>query len=243
MHEERLRFMNPSDEKVIAVLHQPAKPTHRAVIVCHGFSGNKDKCYLKDICNALGSAGIAAARIDFSGNGESEGKFEDMTYQKLTGDLRSLIDLLEQKGYTSIGLLGHSMGGSTALLAGAADRRVKAIVNIAGPSDPSLERHKRFVSDYFEKVYGSRESSAKFLKSLEGVDVLGAVRSLNAPLLTIHGDDDQIVPIEEGEAINEAANEPKKMVVLMGKGHRLSEDGELAAECAALSVEWMEKYI
>ena len=39
------------------------------------------------------------------------------------------------------------------------------------------------------------------------------------PLLVIHGDRDEIVPLAHGRALFEAAPEPKRMEVLDGVGH------------------------
>jgi len=242
MHEERLEFLNRQNEKIIAVLHNPSSTSRKAVIVCHGFGGDKDKCWIKDMCNSLASDGIAGIRIDFSGNGESGGKFEDMTYGKLADELKTLIDLLLKKGYASFGLVGHSMGGAIVIIAGAADKRVKAVVNIAGVAYPALEEHVVFVRKHFETSFEKPKPSDRFISELQKVDVIGAAKGLHAPLLTLHGDADTVVPLNEGEAINEAANEPKKMVILFGCGHRLTQDPELASECIELSKEWMMKY-
>ncbi|MEK6961596.1 MAG: alpha/beta hydrolase [Nanoarchaeota archaeon] len=243
MHEERLEFLNGQKETIIAVLHSPSSPCGKAVIVCHGLGGDKDKCWIKDMCNSLASDGIAGVRIDFSGNGESGGRFEDMTYGKLASELKSLIDLLTKKGYNSLGLVGHSMGGAIVIIAGVADNRVKAVVNISGVAYPALEEHVVFVRKHFETAFEKPKPSDRFIAELQNVDVLEAAKNLHAPLLTIHGDADQVVPLNEGEAINEAANEPKKMVILFGCGHRLSQDQEMACECIELSKEWMQKHL
>ncbi len=56
---------------------------------------------------------------------------------------------------------------------------------------------------------------------------LGIIGRLRAPLLVLHGDRDDIVPVEEGQALHEAAPEPKRLHVLAGKGHNdlLGRDG------------------
>ena len=65
---------------------------------------------------------------------------------------------------------------------------------------------------------------------------LRLVDTLRAPLLVLHGEDDMIVPVEQGRALFDAAPEPKRLRVLGGVGHNdiLSSAGrELAAEIAA----------
>lgn len=45
------------------------------------------------------------------------------------------------------------------------------------------------------------------------------IKGVNVPLLVLHGDLDQTVPISQGRKLFEAANEPKTFRVLRGAGH------------------------
>ena len=45
------------------------------------------------------------------------------------------------------------------------------------------------------------------------------IAKVKVPLLVIHGDQDGIVPLSEGDALFAAANEPKEMVVIPGGSH------------------------
>jgi fermentation-respiration switch protein FrsA (DUF1100 family) len=48
---------------------------------------------------------------------------------------------------------------------------------------------------------------------------LRRVRDLSAPLLVIHGDRDEIVPLAHAEALFEAASDPKRLQIIEGVGH------------------------
>jgi len=50
-------------------------------------------------------------------------------------------------------------------------------------------------------------------------DTMRIIGSLSAPLLVIHGEADQVIPIDMGRAVFEAAKEPKEMVVVPLAGH------------------------
>ena len=54
-------------------------------------------------------------RFDFSGNGESEGTFEDSTYHKEVEDLKEVMQYFKNKGVKEFCLVGHSMGGAVAI--------------------------------------------------------------------------------------------------------------------------------
>ena len=45
------------------------------------------------------------------------------------------------------------------------------------------------------------------------------IRQLNAPLLVLHGDEDDLVPISQGRKLYEAANQPKRFQTLDGAAH------------------------
>ena len=50
-------------------------------------------------------------------------------------------------------------------------------------------------------------------------DSLSRIRSIKAPILFIHGDADDIVPIELGRRLYREASEPKKFYAIPGAGH------------------------
>ena len=50
-------------------------------------------------------------------------------------------------------------------------------------------------------------------------DSMSRIRQLNTPLLVLHGDRDETVPIYQGRKLYEAANEPKRFHTLEGAAH------------------------
>jgi uncharacterized protein len=65
---------------------------------------------------------------------------------------------------------------------------------------------------------------------------LALVPGLAAPLLVLHGDRDDIVPLIHGQALAEAAPPPKRMHVFAGTGHNdilATAGGEWAGVIAA----------
>ena len=63
----------------------------------------------------LDPLGIATLRLDFSGNGESDGEFLDFTFDTLMNDARLMVEFaLGYEGVKKVDLLGFSMGGAVA---------------------------------------------------------------------------------------------------------------------------------
>lgn len=82
------------------------------------------------IADALARNGIASLRYDDRGFGESTGDAVNCTTEDLMKDAMAGIDLLRQK-FIKVGVLGHSEGGTIALMLGA-DKKVDFIVSLAG---------------------------------------------------------------------------------------------------------------
>ncbi len=51
------------------------------------------------------------------------------------------------------------------------------------------------------------------------LDSLAKIPAVEAPLLIIHGDQDTLIPIEQGRRLYDAAGEPKQFYVVRGAGH------------------------
>lgn len=90
------------------------------VILCHGFTGNRNGGLEESIARGLEALGIASIRFDFNGHGESEGDFQQMTIPNEIEDARHVYDWVRRDGrFGKIGIEGHSQGGVvTAMLAG-----------------------------------------------------------------------------------------------------------------------------
>ena len=82
------------------------------------------------IADALARNGIATLRYDDRGFGESSGDVVNCTTEDLKNDALAGIDFLRRR-FKKVGALGHSEGGTIALMLGA-DKKVDFIVSLAG---------------------------------------------------------------------------------------------------------------
>jgi alpha-beta hydrolase superfamily lysophospholipase len=70
------------------------------------------------IARELANAGIACARFDARGFGESYGEYKSASYETLASDLRNALAMISEVPGVDrgrIGLLGHSLGGNIAV--------------------------------------------------------------------------------------------------------------------------------
>ena len=120
-------------------LHLPEglEPADRlpAVILLHGFGGTKDAPSYPLACRRLNDAGYAALRFDFRGCGESAGRPGYVILSEEVEDAVSAVSFLSghpKVDPSRIGVLGSSLGAPVAILAGVADRRIRAVISSNG---------------------------------------------------------------------------------------------------------------
>ena len=106
------------------------------VIMLHGFGGRMDAFpggWMQEWNDALIAAGFATLRFDFSGHGDSEGEFRDMTLFSEIEDAAAFLRwVMTLPDVTDIHLLGHSQGGVVAgMLAGYYHDKIGKLVMLA----------------------------------------------------------------------------------------------------------------
>ncbi len=97
-------------------------------------------------CREASHAGLAALRFDFSGLGNSEGRFEDTTVAGYVEDLVSAATWLQAQGLEVLALIGHSLGGAISILAAHRLTSVRGVGVVAASSDLE-ELHRRLIPD------------------------------------------------------------------------------------------------
>ncbi|MEP7153490.1 MAG: alpha/beta hydrolase, partial [Nitrospira sp.] len=77
---------NMEGEKIDYTFHRGDEGRKVIVVLGHGVTGNKDRPFIVALAEALSHDGIPTLRMSFSGNGDSEGRFEDSTISKEVED-------------------------------------------------------------------------------------------------------------------------------------------------------------
>jgi uncharacterized protein len=140
MTERHVRFV--SDGLSLAgILHGPdtsdAAP-RPAVIVLHGFGGNKDAPTHADEARLYASWGYVVLRFDMRGCGESEGERGRILCLEQVADTRNAVTWLANRPDVDAGriaLSGQSFGAAVAVYTAGVDTRVAAVVSLGGWGD------------------------------------------------------------------------------------------------------------
>lgn len=221
---------NASGEKIDYRFHGNASDPSKIVLIGHGVTGNLDRPWAEGLANALAEAGFPALRFSFSGNGDSEGDFRESTVSKEVGDLGAVIDAAKEAGYEEIIYAGHSMGGAVGVLRASSDDRINRLISLAGMLHTGKFCDVEFGEEKPDEGFMWEDEdcplSSTFVNDMHAIgSVLDKAADIHVPWLLVHGDADDVVPIEESREIFARANEPKKFVELPGVGHVFADEG------------------
>jgi alpha-beta hydrolase superfamily lysophospholipase len=216
------------------VLHRPECPAAPCVVACHGLSASKDGDKYLLLADALPASGLALARFDFRGCGESSGSEEETTIASRIEDLEAVLTFLAtQPGLDGrFGLLGSSLGGFVALHV-AARRPGFPVVTWNAPASLT-----ELANDDLEEGRGLGVPFA-----LEYATGRYALAPPGTPMhLIVHGEADAVVGVEHGAALHEQAAEPCDLLLIPAADHRLTDPGHRAL-AVARSLEWLLRFL
>lgn len=213
--------------------------SRQLVVIGHGVTSHHDRPWLVALALVLADAGLASLRFSFAGNGKSEGSFEAATIGKEVDDLKSVVDALAGR---ELAYVGHSMGAAVGVLAAAGEPRLRALVSLAG-----ITHLQAFVTRHFahlvpgDLMFGKPGCplAAAFLADAARIgSTLGAAARIAAPWLLVHGDQDELVPLQDSRDAQAACPQRAELLVLPGADHRFT--GRHEDLCAAV-VPWLQK--
>ena len=183
------------------------------------------------------SQGRALVRMDYAGNGSSEGRFADGTLASWRDDVLLVMDRVIQG---PVLLVGSSMGGWLALLVALArPGRVVGIVGIAAAPDftdwgfTDADKALLATEGRIEEPtpYGDTPyvTTLAFWESGQAALVLGDAITIDCPVRLLHGQGDADVPWDIALQTAARLRSSDVQTLLIKDGyHRLSRDGDIA---------------
>lgn len=223
----------------------PPKKTRTPHIVFMGgfksdMNGTK-ALFLDEFCR---KRGIAFTRFDYSGHGESSGKFEDGTIGGWLDDALSIIDKVA-KG--RLLLVGSSLGGWLMLLAAMKrPKRIAGLIGIASAPDftedliwnalktkdkKTLEKEGIFhlPSEYCDNPKSDPYPiTMNLIKEARKHLLLRGKIAIKCPVFLVHGMDDRDVPYQTSLKLCDLINSDNILITLEKNGdHRMSSESSL----------------
>ncbi len=233
-----ITFQNHKGQKLSGTIHKPKKYSH-AVIVLHGFPSSQNGSTPIMICRSLEKRGILAMRFSFTACEDSEGDFSKKLLSEEVKDVKKAIDFLA-KNYPckSLTLLGHSTGATVASLYSYKDKRIDKLVLLGALSDLKKGVNYDFdpvqVRDFWAKGYikfdrpdkawlHKKKLKKDYYDEFFKLNIEKAIKKYCGPLLIIHGEKDEAIPLKEAKELFRLANQPKKLIIMKNSGHKLLE--------------------
>ncbi|MFC6999217.1 alpha/beta hydrolase family protein [Rufibacter roseus] len=200
-----------------------AKPV---VVFVHGFKGFKDWGHFDLLADFFAQHGFVFLKLNLSHNGvEPDGKdlsnmeaFGNNNFCIELDDVKTLLDYVqagpkeiqaEEMEVNYLFLVGHSRGGGLVLLKAAEDERVSGVATWSAISDIdqrwSTEFMEKWKRDGVQYVLNGRTGRQMPLyyqlvencqANKKRLDIAKATERLQVPVLIIHGERDETVPVQ-----------------------------------------------
>jgi alpha-beta hydrolase superfamily lysophospholipase len=221
---------------VVGVLHLPESDRPSAcVVACHGMGACKDSDKYLLLGREFPEAGLALARFDFRGSGESGGLYRNATVASRMADLEAVLSHLKGHPFLDgrFGLIGSSLGGFIALWV--ASRWGSAIPVVTWNAPASLAE---LASSKSDDVTAPGAALVEEVRRGRRVEAPGGA----SHVLVVQGEGDNVVPPAHGRRLFERSQEPRELRLLPGADHRLS-DPLHRLEAVKRSRDWLCRHL
>lgn len=228
-------FIEVEDGEEVAAVHHEAD-SDTWIFFCHGYGSDKEGSYEERAERAV-EEGFNAVRLDFRGNGESDGEFIDQNLSSRIDDLEAVINFMEPE---KIVLFGMSFGGKVVFHA---TQRIDVRAVIAKSPvtyNSIMDKFREVVKEKGEYThFGDKTIDQRFFDDFDSYSFSDVARSIDAPVAIFHGGADTTVHFENS---TEAAEELDTDVLLQkfkGENHKMSDEAERKLRDTMFS--WLEK--
>lgn len=220
------------------------------ILFVHGFKGFKDWGAFPDLYEELARAGFAVVAFNLSLNGvgssmtdfDEPDLFRRQTFSQDLNDIGTVIEAIKNKEIESskavldtdrIGILGHSRGGHTAIVAAAEYSEIQCLVTWSAVADYNKRWSDQMIKDWnsngFTEIKNSRTGQILPLdkvvyddakQNADRVIAINRVKELYIPSMFIAGKSDETVPFSESEKLFRASPASDKEIRLIeNAGH------------------------
>jgi len=201
----------------------PSRADAPTLILIHGWGRNLSRTI--NYIRALHPLGYNLLAIDARNHGESS-PIAHPTVGTFSEDALAVVDFISNSDLVSsreIGIIGLSIGGGAAINAAGWDKRVKSVVTIGALSHPkevmNLEFQKRNIPAFIASfLFGYMK--LRFGINFEKIAPVNNIPHADAHILLIHGEQDETIPLAQGQALAAAGNAEKSQLwIVPEKGH------------------------
>jgi dipeptidyl aminopeptidase/acylaminoacyl peptidase len=217
-------------------LYVPGGAGCPGLCICHGIPARpydpEDRGYAV-LAEHFCREGFAVLLFYFRGAGRSEGNFDMAGWTRDLEQAMGVLDGVPQVDSSRMFVMGFSGGAAAALCATPGDPRVAGVVSCASPADfddllpgttleAFLAEWRRIGIIRDESFPADMDAWADGFTTVSPAACIASIAP--RPVLLLHGDADEVVPVAHAYRLYEAAGEPKDLEIIPGGLHRLRVD-------------------
>lgn len=198
-----------------------AEPGAPGVVLLHGVTDSRLR--LVGRARVLREAGYAVLLVDLPGHGESPGRRIGYGWTERHAAAAAVGWLRRARPHTRVGVVGVSLGGAAATLAGPALNADAVVLEMVYPTFRAAvgNRLRRFTGPLAPVLTPALvgQARARIGAPADSLRPVAAVARIGAPVFVIGGAEDPFTPPAETQALYDAAPAPKELWVVEGGGH------------------------
>ena len=214
-----------SQQHLVTRIYSPTTPApHPVILLCHGVNNSKEM--MTPLAVEFARHGIAAIAFDFGGYGESyplkiaEKSIENLEKNTLK-DANAIFTYIQTHpeifDQRRIGILGHSMGGATALALAQKQEILRStiILGISGNATPTTPRNLFLGAGVYEQINSPQDLRVMLQQATTSKNpacinnsnnICGNFRDGTARLLTLSDTADHIIEPYDPQLMTEVVN-------------------------------------
>ena len=206
-------FFDVGEERLAGTRVLSSSGKAPSVVTFHGLGAKAGRASIRHVLNHLAGLGLSSICFDFSGNGDSSGKFECTNLRIRAAESLAAARLLADNEPSA--LIGTSMGAHLAALTSQAlqPRSLILFCPAAYPEDA--------IEEPFDERFGRFSNRVTTPEALRASPALRALRSFKGNLLIIAAEEDNVIPRHVIDLYLESAADAKssQVVWLVGCDH------------------------
>lgn len=222
--------------------------SHKWVLLLHGYTGWKEEMY--PFAYWYHEQGYHIVAPDLRCQGESEGDFIGMGWTDHFDCILWMNYILSLDADAEIVIHGQSMGAATALMmAGDKEisKNIKAVISDCAYTDAYSMFGEKITTWFYLPPFPIVDTACIVLRlrggyNLKDASAIEAVAQSSTPILFIHGEQDDMIPVRMSKDLYEAAGGPKELLIIEGAGHAQAQDKDPEAYYSAIEA-FLAEYI